>query len=347
MRSGATISDVATAAGVSRATVSRVMNGGRVDPELARRVRASAAQLRYRPSVTARSLSLGRTAAVGIVVPDLTNPMFQAVLRAVADGAYRNSHSVVVAETAGRTEHEADIVRSTRARSDALVMVSPWMPSEQLAELLVEVDPVVMVNRSLPNSPSPAVSVDYSEAMYTAVEHLIGRGHRTIAYLAGPERSPSNVARLDGLGRARVAFDGVGFITLACGAGIADGYDLAHAVLATQATAVVAYNDQVAFGLLAHLGELGIGVPQELSVVGFDDIDLARYATPSLTTVRVPYGEIGVRAWERLHQQIGVRTAADGDAESGASADRAPTGVEMLPTQLVVRSSTAEIASAR
>ncbi|WP_217616351.1 LacI family DNA-binding transcriptional regulator [Cellulomonas sp. GbtcB1] len=336
MRTGATISDVASAAGVSRATVSRVMNGSTVDAELTRRVRAAAAELHYRPSVTARSLSLGRTLAVGIVVPDLANPMFQAVLRAVADGAHRHGYSVVVAETAGPDRDEADIVRSTRARCDALVIVAPRMSQEVLAEVLDEVDPVVLVNRTVPGSATPSVNVDYSPAMYGVVEHLVGLGHRAIAYLSGPESSPSNTARLDGLGRARLAFGDVRFFTLACGATVAEGYALAHAALATQATAVVAYNDQVAFGLLGHLHELGVDVPGTLSVVGFDDIELARYATPSLTTVHVPYDEIGARAWARLHARIA------GEAEPAPDAGVDVRGAaEVLPAALLTRASSA------
>lgn len=147
---GATISDVAEAAGVSRATVSRVMNGLRGDDEITRRVREVAERLAYRPSVTARSLSLGRTLAVGVVVPDLANPMFQAVLRSVTDGAYRAGYGVVIAETAGRDEREVDVVRATRARCDALVLVSPQMSDAALEAASAELGPLVLVNRSLP-----------------------------------------------------------------------------------------------------------------------------------------------------------------------------------------------------
>ncbi len=337
MRTGATISDVATAAGVSRATVSRVMNGVVVDAELTRRVRAAAQELQYRPSVTARSLSLGRTLAVGIVVPDLTNPMFQAVLRAAAAGAHRSGYSVVVAETAGPGRDEVDVVRSTRARCDALVVVAPRTPAEELVPLLDDIAPVVVVNRSLPGTDVPTISVDYSQAMSGVVEHLADLGHRDLVYLTGPGSSPSNVARLDGLGRARLARGDLRYFTLECGATVADGYGIAHAGLATSATAVVAYNDQVAFGLLGRLNELGVDVPGALSVVGFDDIELARYATPSLTTVAVPYDRIGARAWERLHARISGADEAPA-ADPGVVVD----GVaEILPTGLITRASSA------
>ncbi|WP_240916021.1 DUF6807 family protein [Sanguibacter sp. HDW7] len=329
---GATISDVAEAAGVSRATVSRVMNGLRGEDEITRRVREVAERLAYRPSATARSLSLGRTLAVGVVVPDLANPMFQAVLRAVTDGAYRSGYGVVIAETAGRDEREVDVVRATRARCDALVLVSPQMSEQALEAAADELGPLVLVNRSLPGSRIPSVNVDYAEAMYTVLEHLVELGHGSIAYLQGPASSPSNRARLEGVDEAQVSFGGTSLVTLPCGPTVADGYAAAEAVLATRATAVVAYNDQVAFGLLAHLGELGVSVPEDVSVVGFDDIELARYAAPSLTTVRVPHDELGAHAWERLSALVAGTSATADDHESD-------TRTEILPTQLVVRAS--------
>ncbi|MFC8733502.1 DUF6807 family protein [Luteimicrobium sp. NPDC057192] len=333
---GATISDVAAAASVSRATVSRVMNGRKVDPELAERVRQAAAELDYRPSAMARSLSLGRTQAVGVVVPDLTNPMFQEVLRGIAAGADAEGYGVVVAETAERPEREARAVRSTRSRVDALVMVAPRMTDDELAAAVAATQPVVLVNRTLPESSVPAVSVDYAEAMYDAVEHLMTLGHRSVVYLAGPAASSSNAERYAGFETAQASFGGVSFISVPCGATIADGYAAAEAVLATRATAVVAYNDLVAFGLLGRLDELGVSVPGEVSVVGFDDIDLARFAKPPLTTVAVPRTQLGERAWKRLHEQIST-TAVHGDDAGPALPD---SSTDLLRTHLVLREST-------
>ncbi|MGC5165567.1 DUF6807 family protein [Luteimicrobium sp. DT211] len=333
---GATISDVAAAASVSRATVSRVMNGRKVDPELAERVRQAAAELDYRPSAMARSLSLGRTQAVGVVVPDLTNPMFQEVLRGIAAGADAAGYGVVVAETAERPEREARAVRSTRSRVDALVMVAPRMTDDELAAAVAATQPVVLVNRTLPESSVPAVSVDYAEAMYEAVEHLMTLGHRSVVYLAGPEASSSNAERFAGFETAQASFGGVSFISVPCGATIADGYGAAEAVLATRATAVVAYNDLVAFGLLGRLSELGVSVPGEVSVVGFDDIDLARFSTPPLTTVAVPRTQLGERAWTRLHEQISTTTGHGEDAGPALP----DSSTDLLRTHLVLRAST-------
>lgn len=332
MTAGATISDVAQAAGVSRATVSRVMNGRKVDPELARRVQVVAERLHYRPSLTARSLSLGRTLAVGLVVPDLTNPMFQAVLRGVADGADADGYAVVVAETAQQAAREIEIARTTRARCDALVLVSPSVPDKELAEAATQLGPLVMVNRTLPELSIPAVSVDFAEAMYSAVEHLTSLGHESIVYLAGPSSSPSNAARIAGLDRAQVSFRSVSFIVLPCGNSIAEGHAAAEHVLSTRASAVIAYNDLVAFGLLARLSECGVSVPEDVSVVGFDDIELAGYATPPLTTVAVPHAELGVRAWQKLRARI--------EGADPSQAGQATATTDVLATRLVIRAST-------
>ncbi|PJI84851.1 DUF6807 family protein [Luteimicrobium subarcticum] len=338
---GATIGDVAAAAHVSRATVSRVMNGRKVDPVLAERVRKVAQELDYRPSALARSLSLGRTQAVGVVVPDLTNPMFQEVLRGVASGADAAGYGVVVAETAERPERETRAVRNTRSRVDALIMVAPRMTDEELAAAVATTGPVVLVNRTLPESSVPAVSVDYAEAMYQAIEHLMSLGHRSVVYLAGPQASTSNAERLAGFETAQASFGGVSFISLPCGATIADGYEAAEAVVATRATAVVAYNDLVAFGLLGRLRELDVPVPGQISVVGFDDIDLARFATPPLTTVAVPRSALGERAWSMLHEQIATSHATHGAAADTTSALALPeSSTELLRTHLVLRSST-------
>lgn len=351
MRSGATISDVAAAAGVSRATVSRVMNGSKVDAELTRRVQLAAASLDYRPSATARSLSLGRTLAVGILVPDLTNPMFQVVLRAVAEGADRAGYRAMVAETDGHSDRELDQVHTLRARTDALVLVAPRSSDDRLAEILTEAGPSVLVNRTLPGSQHPAVVVDYERAIHSVVEHLVQLGHRSIVYLSGPQGSASALARLSGLGRAQLAHPEVEFFTLAGGASMAHGYDLALAARATRATAVIAYNDLVAFGALAHFNELGIAVPEEVSVVGIDGISLSRFATPALTTVAVPYDKMGARAWERLHALItGGALTGDAGASASTGAADASTGaagvVDTLPTELVIRASTAPPGSA-
>jgi LacI family transcriptional regulator len=304
-RSASTIAEVAHAAGVSRATVSRVMNGrATVDPELAARVREVAEQLHYRPSNTARSLSLGRTNTVAVVVPDLANPMFQQVLRGVASAAALEGYRVLVADTAEHAADEERIALDARLRCDALVLVSPRMPEQTLRALLPEIRPVVVVNRAA-DGVTPTLAIDYAAGIDQIVEHLTGLGHRHLLYLAGPPDSASHGARLDALRAAAARRFDVRLSERPAGSSVESGYAAAQDVLASRATAVVAYNDLVAFGLLARLNELGVAVPGDVSITGFDDIELARFATPSLTTATVPQAELGRRAWAHLRSLVG------------------------------------------
>lgn len=315
----ATIGDVATAAGVSRATVSRVMNGrSTVDATIAERVRVAAAGLSYRPSNAARSLALGRTQTVALVVPDLGNPVFQQILRGVMDGAAEDGYRVLVADTVEDDQQEGAIALEARMRCDALVLVSPRIGDAELSALIADVEPVVLVNRETGGA-APSLVVDYEDAALQVVEHLVALGHRRIVYLGGPVRSASDELRRAGLARARKQHADLEILDLPAGPDIQAGHAAAPAVLATRATAAVAFNDLVAFGLLAGLNEAGVAVPADISVAGFDDIELSRYATPALTTVAVPQAELGRHAWRELHAVI------DDDAHPASSARFTPS----------------------
>ncbi len=308
-----TIADVARAAEVSRATVSRVMNGRlSVAPEIVARVRAAAERLNYRPSDLARSLSLGRTNMVALVVPDLGNPLFQQILRGITNASAAAGYKVLVAETDEDPNAEAAIAIEARRRCDALILVSPRIDEERLLELLPQVQPVILVNRQGPAEVASVV-VDYGRAVRIVVDHLVGLGHRRLAFLSGPAASASNVLRLQALAVAEREIPGLELVRLECGRSIEDGYAAVERVLEAQVTAVVAFNDLVAFGLLARLNEVGVAVPADLSVTGMDDIGLARFAVPSLTTVRVPQKDLGELAWQRLHASI---TAPSDDVDA-------------------------------
>nr|WP_189668479.1 DUF6807 family protein [Promicromonospora soli] len=315
----ATIGDVATAAGVSRATVSRVMNGrSTVDAAIAERVRDAAAGLSYRPSNAARSLALGRTQTVALVVPDLGNPVFQQILRGVMDGAAEDGYRVLVADTVEDDQQEGAIALEARMRCDALVLVSPRIGDAELSALIADVEPVVLVNRETGGN-APSLVVDYEDGAIQVVEHLVALGHRRIVYLGGPVRAASDELRRAGLDRARKQHPDLEILDLPAGPDIQAGHAAAPAVLATRATAAVAFNDLVAFGLLAGLNEAGVAVPADISVAGFDDIELSRYATPALTTVAVPQAELGRHAWRELHAVI------DDDAHPASSARFTPS----------------------
>ncbi|WP_138444505.1 LacI family DNA-binding transcriptional regulator [Sinomonas susongensis] len=303
-----TIAHVAEEAGVSRATVSRVMNGlATVDAEIGKRVREAAAKLNYSPSTVARSLAIGRTQTVAIVVPDLANPMFQETLRGLNRAAAREGYRVLVADSIENPEEEVILAREARRRCDALVLVSPRMEPEVLAELLPELSPVVLVNRESPAPGVPSLAVDYGSGIRSVVKELERLGHRRIAYLAGPDGSHGNQARMAALQPPVPSAPQPEFVFIPCGAMFEDGYRAREAVLGSGATAAVCFNDLVALGLLGALHEEGVAVPGRLSVTGFDDIPFARFASPALTTVSVPQTQLGEQAWARLWDLLNGR----------------------------------------
>ncbi len=333
LKSGTTIGEVARAAQVSRSTVSRVMNGqANVAPEIAARVQAAADQLQYRPSKLARGLSLGRTNTVALVVPDLGNPMFQQLLRGAMAAADDMGYRILVAETVENPAREAEVALEARLRCDAVILAAPRMPEDELLALLPEVQPVVLLNRLVEGV--PALTVDYALGIKLLVDHLVENGHQDLAYVAGPPSAASHHVRAKALEEARTRHPFLRVRTIAGGSTVDAGYRVADEVLESRATAVVAFNDLVAFGLLARLNETGVAVPGDISVTGFDDIELARFATPSLTTAVVPQAEVGRRAWARL-----IETIENSGAEPGE--------VEVIEPTLVVRSSSGPVPPAR
>ncbi|ANC32629.1 DUF6807 family protein [Isoptericola dokdonensis] len=344
---GPTIDEVAAAAGVSRASVSRVMNGhDTVSPDVVRRVREAAERLEYRPSRLARSLSLGRTNTVALVVPDLGNPLFQKILRGAMSAAAGYDYRVLVAETVEAALDESAVALEARQRCDALILAAPRGTEKALRELLPQVEPVVLINRHLPGAGVPTVRVDHASGVRGMVDHLVALGHRDLVYAAGPPSSASDAERRATLAEARERFPGLRVSTVPVGSTVDEGYRCADAVLATGATGVVAYNDLVALGLLARLGETGVAVPGDISVTGFDDVELSRYAAPPLTTAAVPQAELGRRAWQLLHDRM-TRGAgapplgvdADGDVVTPAITLRGSTG-QVPPNRRLAVSST-------
>jgi LacI family transcriptional regulator len=336
LKVGSTIGEVAAAAGVSRATVSRVMSGRTtVAPDIAARVQAAADKLQYRPSNVARSLSLGRTNTVALVVPDLANPMFQQVLRGAMAAAAESGYRILVAETVEDPAEEAELALEARMRCDALILAAPRMPESELRALLPRVEPAVVLNRSVPGA--PALAVDYAHGISVLVDHLVDHGHRDLAYVAGPPSAVSHHVRAQALQDAAARHQSLRVRTIAGGSTVDDGYRVAEEVLDSRATGVLAFNDLVAFGLLARLNETGVAVPGDISVAGFDDIELARYSTPSLTTASVPQAELGRRAWVRLAEVMSART----------SGTEAVIQAEVIEPRLVVRTSTGPVPPAR
>lgn len=304
-RATTTIADVAAHAGVSPATVSRVMNGRFVgEPAVAERVKASAAELEYSPSHLARSLALGRTTAVAFVVPDLANPAFQAVLSSLSKTAARDGYRVLVADSAESPDDEPLLADEIRRRCDAIVLCAPRMPDARLESLADSLQPLVLINRRNPAIEAPSLSIDYRAGVVALAGHLFSLGHRRFVYLEGPETSMSNAQRIHGLEEFAREHPDVTIERIAGGVSSEDGNAAAPLVRDSGATAALAFNDLVAIGLLNGLLDAGVRVPEDVSVTGFDDIPFARYTSPPLTTASVPHDELGVQAWHRMRALI-------------------------------------------
>ncbi|UVY84958.1 PmoA family protein [Brachybacterium sp. NBEC-018] len=336
---GPTITQVAEAAGVSRATVSRVLNGRTsVDPVIGARVKDAADRLQYRPNLLARNLSTGKTFTIALVIPDLGNPMFQSILRGLSRSAEAAGYGVLIAE-AGTPEKEAGIARDARRQCDAVVLVSPRMDDLALEEVLPQIEPAVVLNRRPRSAAAASVGIDYASGMRQLVQHLTRLGHRDLVYVAGPSRSAAHRERLTALNALLDADPTLTLRVLPGGAGMDAGYRSAEAVLDTGATAALAFNDLVAFGLQSRLTEFGVNVPGDISVTGFDGIELSRFAVPRLTTVGQEELDAGSVAWRLLRSRI------DGGAAS-PDAEGAPGGLLLEPL-LVVGDSTDRVPPSR
>ncbi|CAN5247535.1 N/A [soil metagenome] len=294
-----TIVDVARAAKVSPATVSRVLNDSHVvSVGVASRVREEADRLGYRPNPTAQSLVRGRTGTVAVIVPDLANPFFSEILKSMAAAAAADDHRVLVADANEEPEEELRLVRELFRWVDGLLLCSPRMSSEHLFRVAQVGTPVVCTNRLSAGMALPTVTIDSHRGMLELCGHLAELGHRRLAYLAGPERSWSDGERRRAL-EAMLHF-GFEISVVPCGSSSEDGFDAVPAALERRPSAVMCFNDLVALGALARLREDSIEVPTELSITGFDDIPVANFVSPGLTSVRLPKGALGRSAWRML-----------------------------------------------
>jgi len=284
------------------------MNGNpSVDAALAERVRAAAEELNYSASPLARSLVLGKTNTIAVVVPDLANPTFYGVLRGLSRAASHDGYHILIADSAEAIAEERILAVETRRRCDGLVLCAPRMAEADLEQLLEELKPVVLVNREAGSTSTPVIAADYRTGLVELLNLLYGYGHRSLVYLAGAPESASNARRLEGVRAFLDDHPDTAIQVLRCGVNFADGYDAAERVLASAATGVLAFNDLVAMGLMSSLNERGVNVPERISVAGFDDIPFARYLTPPLTTASVPVTELGEQAWHRMWDLLNER----------------------------------------
>jgi LacI family transcriptional regulator len=335
--SPATIRDVSVRAGVSIATVSRVLAGiGNSRPETTAAVRDAVAELGYRPSGVARSLRMRRTRTIGLIVTDIQNPFFPELVQAADDAARAIGYSILLGSAAydeHRAKHYMDLMVDRRV--DGIIIASSQLSGESLDWLLSAPIPAVAVNADPGDLPVTVITSDNEGGSEQAVEHLVSLGHRRIAYVMGAPDFTAALPRYTGF-REACASAGIALADAPAfeGQGQYDsGLRAAAQILAwgTGVTAIVCYNDVTAIGVLSALRAAGHRVPDEMSVVGFDDIAAASWVTPGLTTIAQQKAEMGRLAVERLASATDVALVPE---------------VIRLPTSLRARESSGPVTTA-
>jgi LacI family transcriptional regulator len=331
----ATLRDVAKLAAVHPGTVSRALNPATrrlVNDETARRVLAAAEELDYRPNSIARGLKTNRSYTVGVLVPDLMNPLFAAIVRGIQDRLEQAGYTPLIANTDNDRERERNDLEAMRARQvDGVITATARVDHDVLDEMSAAGLPIVLVLRRL-DAPMPSATANDEQGSRIAVAHLAELGHTRIAYLGGPPEVYTAQSRWAGF-QAGMAAAGLTIDDTLMRFGAAftepEGERLCRELLAgsERPTAIVAGNDLMALGCYDVFAELGIACPGDISVIGFNDMPFSDRFQPPLSTIRVPQYEMGTSAAELLLERMQQPEAA-------------PRHV-LLEPELVVRASTA------
>jgi LacI family transcriptional regulator len=325
------IQDVARAAGVSTASVSRFLAGQNI--RSADAVREAIAALGYHPSQVARSLKSGRHHSIGVIVPDITNPFFAALVKGIESAVRPHGLQVILGNTDEDPQREEALVSDLTLRTDGLIMAPLFELDTVPLALAASGIPVVFVDREITSGPDlDRVLVDNAAGVRQAVDHLVGLGHRRIAMISGPLSSTPGRARHEAF---LAAVTGHGISLDECVLVISDfresgGFRAVQDIWAApdRPTAVLVANNLMTMGALKALRELGVSIPGEVSVVGFDDLPLAALLDPPLTVVARPDAEQGALAGRLLVDRLA--------ATEPLAAQRM-----VMPVELLVRSSTA------
>lgn len=328
-----TMRDVAERAGVSVTTVSHVVNETRpVSDELRERVLAAMDELGYQPNRLARSLRRRETHTIGMIVPDSANPFFAEVARGIEDTSFEQGYNVILCNSDGDLAKELLYTNVLAEKQvDGILFVAAGESSEHIRALQVRRMPLVVVDRDIPGVTVDSVLTDNGYGGWLATRHLIDLGHRRIGCITGPSDVTPSAERVTGYWRA-LSQSGIsvdGGLVVRGDFQYAGGYQAVHQLLSMDdpPTAIFACNDLMAIGAISAALKLGRKVPTNLSVVGFDDVRLASFANPPLTTIAQPKYEMGVMAATMLLERMHDRDM--------------PPRRQMLATSLLIRQSTA------
>lgn len=326
-----TILDVAQLAGVSPSTVSRYLNGsGRVSGKSQAAIREAMEKLGYRPDTTARAMRTGRTYSIVVLVPDMANPYFVEIANAVERYVAPQGYSVIVCNTDEDPDRERTLIEAVVSRNvDGLIIIPSNRTAANIVSLAQDV-PVVVLDRPQAADLVFTVAGDNLSGGKLAATHLLELGHRSIAFLSGPPTIPTHGERYRGFREALDSYGvamnpGLFWAAEASVKGGEEGVDRALSQGAGEFTAIVASSDLLAIGAMRALRARGINVPEDVSVVGYDNIALSEYVFPSLTTIDQSKQEMGRLAAEMLLAHLESQTPL-------------PASATLLPPRLVVRS---------
>jgi LacI family transcriptional regulator len=328
----ATLRDVARVADVHPGTVSRALNPETrrlVNAETAQRVLEAAEALGYRPNPIARGLKTNRSYTIGVLVPDLTNPLFPPIVRGIQDRLEAAGYTPLIANTDNDRERERNDFEAMLARQvDGVITATARLDHAMLDEMTAAGLPIVLVNRRLEDGELPSATADDREGVRLAVAHLVELGHTQIAYAGGPLEVSTGHLRHAGF---VAAMERVGLEPTLVRSGAAftepEGRRLCQELVGSGATAIVAGNDLMALGCYDVLDERGLTCPADMSVVGFNGMPFSERFSPPLTTIGIPHYEIGSAAAELLLERL--------------QEPAAPVRHVVLPPTLVVRGSAA------
>ncbi len=334
-----TLRDIAKLAEVHPGTASRALSDDEnlkklVNPETAKRVQKIAKDLKYNPDPAARSLKTRRSHSVGVLIPDITNPLFPPIIRGIEDCLAESGFVVLLGNTDDDSKREKMLLDGMLSRRvDAMILATAKRDHDVAVEIVSQDLPLVLVNRVLDNHAIPSVSTDDMAGIRMSVNHLLGLGHTKIAHLAGPQEFSTGANRIKSfyltMNAAGIDVD-PRMITYAESFSQSEGAKRCRELLANfpEVTAIVAANDMLAIGCYQALDEVGIRCPDEISIVGFNDAPFSDKISPPLTSITFPHYQVGFEAANLAVERI--------------QNPNSTTKVLFLPPELVIRRSTGD-----
>lgn len=331
------IKDIAKKAGVSVATISHVINKTRfVSDVLQERVKKAIEDLDYHPNIMAGSLRSGKTKVIGLIVPDNSNPLFAAISRSIEQVSSDLNYTVMLCNSSYSLENELRYIKVLRSKSvDGIIIMPITTIPDHLNQLVENMLPVIVLHHIIPGCKTDSVLVDNFKGTYEATVHLINLGHKHIGYIDRPVSLPHSLERLNGFKQALKDHDieiDDNIIIQSKGFGYKDGFETMEKLLRRNhpLTALMAFNDITAIGAMETITDHGLKVPDDISVVGFDDIEICSFIRPRLTTIHFPKYKIAEYAVKMLLKKIN-------NPEKIKDFEK-----KVLPLRLVVRDSAAK-----